>query len=49
MESAEDAIDLELAVDVGILLLDVGRAVDVGGSHDGQHFLIQRPFAGFRF
>jgi hypothetical protein len=32
LERADDAVDLELAVDVGILLLDVGGFVD-GGCH----------------
>lgn len=31
-----DAIKLELLIDIGLLLLDVGRAIDGGGSHDAK-------------
>lgn len=34
LEGADDAVDLELPVHVGLLLLDVGGFVDVWG-HDG--------------
>lgn len=37
LESLEDAVNLKFAVDVGILLLDVGGLVDVG-SHDCECF-----------
>ncbi len=39
LEGLENAVDLKFAVDIGILLLDVGRLVDVG-SHDCEFFRV---------
>lgn len=36
LESSENSIELKLAVNVGLLQLDVGRSIDLGGRrHDG--------------